>query len=71
MALIPIKDFVESNEYKFSMSTIRTIAKRNGGEKILKRISSRIILVDTEALEDWLSNQKFYQTHRAKKPKIS
>lgn len=69
MSLIPLKEYAKENPYGFFISTLRGLAKKPGGDKILRRVSARMILVDTEALDEWLQNQKYYTTKRAKKAK--
>lgn len=69
MALIPLREYVKDNPYNFCLSTLKSLAKKPGGDSFMKRLSSRIIMVDTEALEEWISTQRYYTCKRSKKAK--
>ena len=68
MALIPFQAYVKDNPYAFTAAKLRHIIKtKPGAEKMLRRISSRVIFVDEDAVEEFINSQKFYTFKRGKK----
>lgn len=61
MALIPLRDFAKENSYGFTLSTLKTLIKKEPSlQKAIKRVSARCMFVDEDALQDWIASRNYY-----------